>query len=67
MTRFLPGHYLAVVDATKSKELAQQYSIRVYPTFKYFENGAFKFDYGGYKTKDNLITFMKDPKSKTEL
>lgn len=42
MTRFLPGHYLAVVDATKSKELAQQYSIRVYPTFKVIFKG-FKF------------------------
>jgi hypothetical protein len=34
MTRFLPGNYLAVVDATKSRDLAKLYEIRVYPTFK---------------------------------
>ena len=30
----LPGNYLAVVDATKSRDLAKLYEIRVYPTFK---------------------------------
>jgi len=38
MTRFLPGSYLGVVDATKSKDLARLYEIRVYPTFKVMIN-----------------------------
>lgn len=68
LNKFSPGHsYLAVVDATKSKDLAHKYEIKVYPTFKFFENGVYKFDFSGYKTKDSILSLMKDPKTKGEL
>jgi hypothetical protein len=64
MKRFLPGAYLAAVDATKAQELGQRFELKGYPTIKYFENGQFKFDYNGGRSKDDIVNFMKSPESK---
>lgn len=67
-TSFLPGSYLAAVDATRSKRLAEKFALKGFPTLKYFENGQFKFDYNGGRTKEDLINFMRNPvERKTEL
>ena len=66
MKRFLPGAYLAAVDATKAAGLQKRFEVKGFPTLKYFENGQFKFDYNGGRTKDDLVNFMRSPQ-KTEL
>jgi hypothetical protein len=64
MKRFLPGTYLAAVDATKTQALNKRFELKGFPTIKYFENGQFKFDYNGGRTKDDIVNFMKDPQDK---
>ncbi len=32
-----------------------------YPTIKYFENGEFKYEFGGDRTKKGILEFMKNP------
>lgn len=67
MKKFLPGTYLAAVDATQQKALAQRFELKGFPTLKYFENGKFKSDYNGGRTKDAIVSFMRDGPSKQEL
>jgi hypothetical protein len=62
ITSFVPGSYLAAVDATKSPKLSERFSLRGFPTLKFFEQGEFKFDYQGGRIKENLVEFMRDPK-----
>jgi hypothetical protein len=65
---FVPGSYLAAVDATKSPKLKDKYDIQGFPTMKYFENGNLKFEYMGGRSKDDFVNFMREPKQvKTEL
>ena len=72
LKRFLPGAYLAAVDLTKTRLLSDRLKLTGFPTLKYYENGLFKFDYNGGRTKEAIVEFMKDPKpeellAKTEL
>ena len=67
MKRFLPGAYLGAVDATKSQQLGQRFELKGYPTIKYFENGKFKFDYDGGRTKEDIINFIRNPQTKTKV
>ncbi|KAH3868542.1 protein disulfide-isomerase A5-like [Dreissena polymorpha] len=53
---------LAAVDATIDSSISSRYEVRGYPTLKYFKNGKLAYDYGFARTKEALITFMKDPK-----
>jgi hypothetical protein len=64
MKKFLPGAYLAAVDATHSPKLSKMFSVKGFPQLKYFENGAFKFNYEQGRTKDDFVNFMRDPKEK---
>jgi hypothetical protein len=68
ITSFVPGSYLAAVDATKST-LGERFKVEGFPTLKYFENGQFKFDYSGGRSKEDFIEFMRNPVQvkKTEL
>ncbi|XP_076456070.1 protein disulfide-isomerase A5-like [Babylonia areolata] len=62
----VPGAKLAAVDATKFKDLASKYSIKGYPTLKYFEDGALKADYKGGRTAADLVAFFKKTSDKKE-
>ena len=67
LTSFVPGSYLAAVDATLSSKLSQRFELKGFPTLKYFEYGQFKFDYQGGRNKEDFVEFMRNPKIKTEL
>lgn len=68
VTSFVPGSYIAAVDATKNNKLSKKFQVSGFPTLKFFENGEFKFDYTGGRTKDDFINFLRNPiQSKTEL
>lgn len=73
VTSFVPGSYLAAVDATLARKLAKRFKIGAFPTLKYFEESAFKFDYTGGREKSSIVNFIRDPKpakpapTKTEL
>jgi protein disulfide-isomerase-like protein len=67
LTSFVPGSYLAAVDATLSSKLSQRFDLKGFPTLKYFEDGQFKFDYQGGRNKEDFVEFMRNPKIKTEL
>lgn len=67
MKAFLPGAYLAAVDATVQQELAKRFELKGFPTLKYFEGGKVKYDYTGGRNKEAIISFMRDGPAKTEL
>jgi Thioredoxin len=49
---------IAKVDATKSKKIAKEYSVKSFPTIKYVKNGKM-YDYTGIKTKERFSSFLK--------
>lgn len=57
----IPGK-LAAVDATKETKLGAEFSVKGYPTIKYFKDGEFAFDVSSAREKDKIIEFMSDPK-----
>jgi len=61
LTSFVPGAYLAAVDATKATKLSERFKLQGFPTIKYFENGEFKFDYSHGRTKESIVQFMRNP------
>lgn len=63
LTSFVPGAYLAAVDATKSTKLSERFKLQGFPTLKYFENGEFKFDYSLGRNKESIVQFMRNPTS----
>jgi protein disulfide-isomerase-like protein len=68
ITSFVPGSYLAAVDATKATKLSERFKLQGFPTLKYFESGNFKFDYQGGRAKNDFVEFMRKPvEVKTEL
>lgn len=68
VTSFVPGSYLAAVDATANNQLSKRFDLRGFPTLKFFENGQFKFDYNGGRNKDDFVEFLRNPvQTKSEL
>ena len=63
LTSFVPGSYMAAVDATKSSKLSERFKLSGFPTLKYFEGGEFKWDYAGARTREALVEFMRNPKA----
>ncbi|XP_025081188.1 protein disulfide-isomerase A5-like [Pomacea canaliculata] len=61
----VPDAKLAAVDATKYRELANTYSIKGFPTLKYFEGGKEISDYGGGRSEEDLVNFFKGSKPPT--
>jgi len=53
---------LAAVDATTEGMLAEKYSVKGFPTIKYFKDGEMMYDYGYGRTTEDLVEFMSDPK-----
>lgn len=55
----IPG-MLAALDATKEPSIGAQFGVKGYPTFKYFENGVFKFDVN-HRDLEGIVRFMRNP------
>eukprot|EP01112_Ceratiomyxa_fruticulosa_P001598 TRINITY_DN1177_c0_g1_i1.p1 TRINITY_DN1177_c0_g1~~TRINITY_DN1177_c0_g1_i1.p1 ORF type:complete len:661 (+),score=171.85 TRINITY_DN1177_c0_g1_i1:78-2060(+) len=51
--------YLAAVDCTKDGDICGQFEVKSYPTVKYFKDGKEYADFGGQRTKEGLVEFMK--------
>ncbi|XP_044761964.1 protein disulfide-isomerase A5 [Coccinella septempunctata] len=51
---------LAAVDATQEQALASRFSVKGYPTIKYFSEGDLRFDVD-FRDANKIISFMKDP------
>jgi protein disulfide-isomerase-like protein len=51
---------LAALDAQKESEISSKYSVKGFPTLKYFENGEFKFDIK-LRDTDAIVKFMENP------
>ena len=49
---------IAKVDATKSKKIAKEYSVKSFPTIKYFKSGKMH-DYTGIRSKERFSSFLK--------
>jgi len=52
---------LAAVDAQKDSALGTRFSVRGYPSVKYFKNGELAFDVS-LREEAAILDFMKDPK-----
>lgn len=52
---------LAALDATKEQTIASRYSVKGYPTVKYFSYGELKFDVN-VREAPKIVEFMRDPK-----
>ena len=52
---------LAAVDAQKYSGLGNRFSVRGYPSVKYFKNGELAFDVS-LREEGAIVDFMKDPK-----
>ncbi|XP_072044111.1 LOW QUALITY PROTEIN: protein disulfide-isomerase-like [Amphiura filiformis] len=52
------GITLAKVDATENSDLAQQFSVRGYPTIKFFRSGA-EVEYSGGRKADDIVQWLK--------
>ena len=61
LTSFVPGSYLAAVDATKTTKLNERFKLQGFPTLKFFENGEFKVDYSLGRTRESIVQFMRNP------
>ncbi|KAK5650473.1 hypothetical protein RI129_001502 [Pyrocoelia pectoralis] len=55
----IPG-MLAAVDATKEQAVSAKFSIKGYPTVKYFSYGEFKFD-ANLRESAKIVEFMTNP------
>lgn len=51
---------LAALDATREQTVASQYSVKGYPTVKYFSYGEFKFDVN-IREAPRIVEFMRNP------
>lgn len=53
--------FLAAVDATQHRSLAEQYGVKGFPTIKYFKDGELQYDYGYAREANALVVFMREP------
>lgn len=53
---------VAALDATAHTAIGGEFSIKGYPTIKYFKDGEFAFDVSSAREKDKIVEFMMDPK-----
>lgn len=52
--------FAVAVDAAQHHKIAGKFSIKGFPTIKYFENGSFVKDFNGERTSDSLYKFMEN-------
>lgn len=50
---------VAALDSTINTATSEKFSIKGFPTLKYFENGVLKGDYNGKRTSDDIYNFVK--------
>ena len=50
------------MDVTKNKKVGEEFSIKGFPTLKYFKDGEFAYDVSPHRVKDAIVQFMSDPK-----
>lgn len=51
--------YIAKVDATVEKKIAQKYGVRSFPSLKLFKGLDSVADYGGERTERDIVSYMK--------
>ena len=54
-----PDAALAAVDATASKSVAEKLKVKGFPTMKYFINGTLSNDEVNYRSKKDIVAFMR--------
>ncbi|XP_077996871.1 protein disulfide-isomerase A5-like [Glandiceps talaboti] len=54
------------VDKPENYGSRQTFNITGFPTIYYFEHGKVKYQYGGERDKEGIITWMKDPQPPKE-
>jgi protein disulfide-isomerase A1 len=52
-----PPYYIAKVDATENKQVAEEFGIRGFPTLFFFKNGV-KMEYGGGRTENEIVSWI---------
>ncbi|KAG8197832.1 hypothetical protein JTE90_020110 [Oedothorax gibbosus] len=52
---------LGAVDATVETALASKFSVRAFPTLKYFKDGKVVQEYNSGRKAEDIISFMKNP------
>ncbi|CAM9432206.1 unnamed protein product [Lampetra planeri] len=55
-----PG-VLAAVDATIHRALAERFSIKGFPTTKFFQDGEEKYTVSDLRSKDKILSWIRDP------
>jgi len=53
-----PPRYLAKVDATEQKAIAERFEIKGFPTLSFFANGE-QTEYTGGRTEDTIVSWIK--------
>ena len=56
-------HEFAAVDCTMERTICNLYEVKGFPTFLYFNYYKERKDYDGGRTKQDFISFMKDPQN----
>lgn len=52
---------LAAIEGDRFKSWLAPYGVTGFPTLIYFENGDFKYNYGGPRTREAIVKFMMNP------
>jgi protein disulfide-isomerase A1 len=52
-----PPYYIAKVDATENKVLAEKFAVRGFPTLIFFKNGN-KIEYNGGRTENDIVNWI---------
>lgn len=54
-----PSEALAAVDCTRFKSICKRIGLKGYPTVKYYKNGEMEKDYGGDRSTEDIVNFVK--------
>lgn len=54
-----PSIVVAKCDATQEGDIASKYDVKGYPTIKWFVDGQVASDYGGDRTADGIVNWLK--------
>uniref|UniRef100_A0A914UM83 Thioredoxin domain-containing protein n=1 Tax=Plectus sambesii TaxID=2011161 RepID=A0A914UM83_9BILA len=54
------------VNRPENADVQQQYEIKGFPTLIYFEEGKYKFNFGGEPTRAGILKWLENPTAKSE-